>query len=350
MQLGLELHLFLEVLQINQQIFCSLIAVLAILANGFTDDSFHFVGHLGSKFHRRRRLSLQDFGDNVAGRLTSKRLSSRDHLIKHRSQAENVAARVNLKSPRLFWGHVFSGSNHHSRFAGRRRDPRRRATTCVSNVSLVQFGDPEIEYFDDAVVSHDHVVGLDIAMNNSAGMGRSQSARNLDGNINRGIQFHSATRETVAKCDSFNVFGRDKSQAICVAEFIDSENVGVIKRGHGVRLVFETPQATLISSEFRGQQFDRNLASEALILRQIDFTHSPSPQHGNDFVMGQFSAGRNGAAVAMVVHDVLRRIEYRLLQKIHGLFGRLQQTFYFFSQLGVSSAVLIEKRCACLSI
>ena len=184
--------------------------------------------HLGSKFHRRRRLSLQDFSDNVAGGLTSKCLSSRDHLIKHRSQAENVAARVNWKPTRLLWRHVFCCSDHHPRFAGRGFDRRCRATNCLSDPSLVQFGDSEIKHFDDAVVSYDHVVGLDIAMNNSAGMGRSQSARNLDGDVNRCVQLHFATRETVAKCDSFNVFRRDKSQAICVAEFVDSDNVGMI--------------------------------------------------------------------------------------------------------------------------
>src|ERR1700730_10227812 len=117
-----------------------------------------------------------------------------------------------------------------------------------------------------------------------------------------------------------------------------------------MRLMLETPQAALISSEFRCQQFDRNLAKEALVLRQIDFTHSSGSKHGNYFVMRQFSAGRNEVVVAIVIHDALCRMEHRLLQKIHGLFGRLQQTLYFLSQLGVGTAVLIEKRGARLSI
>ena len=114
--------------------------------------------------------------------------------------------------------------------------------------------------------------------------------------------------------------------------------------------MLETAQAALVSSKFRGQQFDGNLAPKTLILCQIDLTHSSGSKHGNYFVMGQFSAGRNGVVVAAVIHDALCRMEHRLLQKIHGLFGRLQQTLYFLSQFGVGSAVLIEKRHARLSI
>jgi len=82
----------------------------------------------------------------------------------------------------------------------------------------------EIEYFDDAVVSHDHVVGLDIAMNNSAGMAQPKRRIWMRCQLLRSIPF--CYPRAVPKCDSFNVFRRDKSQAIGVAEFVDSENVG----------------------------------------------------------------------------------------------------------------------------
>ena len=68
------------------------------------------------------------------------------------------------------------------------------STNCLSDPPLAQLGDSEIEDFNNSVGSNNHILGLDVAMNNSAGMSRRQSAGNLYGNVNRGIQLQPAAR------------------------------------------------------------------------------------------------------------------------------------------------------------
>ena len=64
---------------------------------------------------------------------------------------------------------------------------------------MSQLGDSEIEHFNDSVRSNNHIVGLDVAMNYSTSMRGSQSAGDLDGNVNRSIQLHPADGHFVAK-------------------------------------------------------------------------------------------------------------------------------------------------------
>ena len=74
-----------------------------------------------------------------------------------------------------------------------------RFDECLSGTSRAQLGDSEIEDFNNPVRPDNHILRFDIAMNNSTGMGRSQSAGDLDGNINRGIQFKPAAADFLAQ-------------------------------------------------------------------------------------------------------------------------------------------------------
>src|SRR5262245_16754980 len=66
--------------------------------------------------------------------------------------------------------------------------------------------------------------------------------------------------------------------ALYPADFVDSNNVRMIERGRGFRLLLESAHAVAIRCEFRRQQFERDMASERGILSQEDLTHSARPQ------------------------------------------------------------------------
>src|SRR5215472_5630651 len=62
----------------------------------------------------RLRLLLQNRAGHTELALAFKRLLARQHLIEHRAQRENVAARVEFLSFHLFWRHVLKRSYHHA--------------------------------------------------------------------------------------------------------------------------------------------------------------------------------------------------------------------------------------------
>src|SRR5271167_2178553 len=166
-------------------------------------------------------------------------------------------------------------------------------------------------------------------MNNSAGMSRSQSARNLYGNINRGIQLESAVGHSLAKGSAFDKLGSNKMQAISLPEFINGKNVGVIQSRGGVCFLFKTTQATLVMSQFGRNHFERNLASELDVLGKVNLSHASNPEQGDDFVMRQLSAG--GKHFAAIFHrHAMRHLDHGLRQEIYRFLGRMEKRLDLF--------------------
>jgi hypothetical protein len=81
----------------------------------------------------------------------------------------------------------------------------------------------------------------------------------------------------------------------------------MIERRGGSRLPFKSPDLSLVLCEVCGQEFQRNLAIEPPIEREIDFTHPACAQQGTEFVLSnplshcktrlpaRHAAGRPGA-------------------------------------------------------
>ena len=58
----------------------------------------------------------------------------------------------------------------------------------------------------------------------------------------------------------------------------------MIERGRGPGLLLEPAQAIGIARDLRGQDFDRHVAAEPLVVRPIDLAHPAAADHGNNAV------------------------------------------------------------------
>src|SRR6202162_6677033 len=68
------------------------------------------------------------------------------------------------------------------------------------------------------------------------------------------------------------------------ADLIDRDDVGVIERGSGARLLFETREPVAIRSECLRQQLDRHLATEPRVARFPDLSHPARAARGENLV------------------------------------------------------------------
>ena len=106
-----------------------------------------------------------------------------------------------------------------------------RTANCFLDASLVQFGDPEIEHFHNSVSSHNHIVGLDVTMNNSARMRRREGVGYLDCNVDSGGDLKPALEQPFGKGLALDELGSDKMQPIIgLPEFMNGQNIGMIER------------------------------------------------------------------------------------------------------------------------
>ena len=65
----------------------------------------------------------------------------------------------------------------------------------------------------------------------------------------------------------------------------------MIQCRHRSGFLFEAAQTILIARQSRREDFDGNVALEALIACAVDFTHAASAQERLDFVRAEFCAG-----------------------------------------------------------
>ena len=73
------------------------------------------------------------------------------------------------------------------------------------------------------------------------------------------------------------------------ANVVDGQDVGMVERRRGARLLLEPREAVGIGRERHGQRLDRHLPSEARVARAVHLAHAAGPDGGLDFVRSDAS-------------------------------------------------------------
>ena len=86
----------------------------------------------------------------------------------------------------------------------------------------------------------------------------------------------------------------DVGQAGGLADLVDGDDVGVVERGGGPRLLREAAHAARVGGELLGQELDRDVAVEVVVARAPDLAHPPRAQPGEELVASEPHADRGG--------------------------------------------------------
>ena len=70
----------------------------------------------------------------------------------------------------------------------------------------------------------------------------------------------------------------------CGADVVDGQDVRVVQRRRGARLLLEAAEPLGIGGERRREHLDRDLALEPRVARAIDLAHPPRPDRRKDLV------------------------------------------------------------------
>src|SRR5262249_47311024 len=152
------------------------------------------------------------------------------------AEGEDVGARVERRSPHLFWRHVAYGAQDRSRIRVWRE--RRRVGLAVQGFRPLA-REAEVQDLDPAIARHENVVGLQVAVDDTSVMGGREAERNLLGAFERAPQRERAPRETRAKRLAVEQL-RDRVRfSVVRAEIEDRKDVGMGERRNGLGLAFE---------------------------------------------------------------------------------------------------------------
>src|SRR5271154_6324290 len=149
-----------------------------------------------------------------------------------------------------------------------------------------QLRQTEVKNLHAPVASDENVFRLQIAVDDSLVMCRSETARDLLGSFNRLAQRHSA--QPVAQSLPFKKLRHQVRRALMLAKIVNGEDVGMIQRGDGLRLLLEAPQSLGIAGESSRQNLNRNVTVEPRVARPIHLAHAARSDCRYDFVRPEF--------------------------------------------------------------
>ncbi len=237
----------------------------------------------------------QDLGDGLA----AKAPSSREQLIQHGAEAEDVGPHVSGLPLRLLRRHVCRGPEHGA-FDGLRR----------VDLFVQDLGEAEVEELRGAAPGHQDVGRLEIAMQNAAPMRLFERARDRQRRSNDIVD-----GERAAKRLTLDVL----EDEIIRTEIVELADVGMVQRRDGARLLFEP-------LEVIGQPLDRDRAPQPRVAGLPHLAHAaradgrfqqvraelktrgPLGHAGDSIVMAATSCTRRQAFAARRLVDAPRRL------------------------------------------
>src|SRR6185295_18061438 len=152
-------------------------------------------------------------------------------------------------------------------------------------------GEPEVEDLETPVLRDEHVLGLQIAVDDSFVVGGREAARELEGEVEREAKGERGLEEPAPEGLTLKELGDEERATAFRADVEDGDDVGMVEGRDGPRLQLEAPQAVWIGREAGRKHLDRDVASQARVPRPVHLAHRSGAERGQDLIRAETSAG-----------------------------------------------------------
>src|SRR4249920_3095580 len=125
-----------------------------------------------------------------------KRSLAGEHFVQHSAERKNVGAGIGGLTPNLFGRHVADGAHHSSSFGA---DLLGGGVPREISFGPRELGEAEVENLHAALAGNENILRLQVAVNDSLLVGRSQSAGDVLAVVNRFAGGESAVAQAVAE-------------------------------------------------------------------------------------------------------------------------------------------------------
>ena len=231
---------------------------------------------------------VHQLGDDLLRRASGKERPPAQHLVEHAAEREDVRASVDAVARHLLRRHVAERPEDDVRSGA-----RERRTVAVERRELEPAqGQPEIQDLDGAIVGQEHVLGLEVAMDDAARVRRGQTLGDRRANVHRIAPRHWPLRQPRPKRVPLEQLHDGDGHVVDDRELVNRQDAGVRERGDGPRLGLEAPPHLGIGGDVRRHDLDGDVAIEPRVARAIHLAHAAGPDGFDDLVLGEARAGR----------------------------------------------------------
>ena len=256
-----------------------------LLVQAPVDDAPHGrrTGRRGLQEVRRGRFEHpRDHRHRVRG---AERMPAGGEFEQQHPEGEDVGADVDRPAPNLLRRHVARGAQHRAR----RRELRGRGGG--AGLRIVEAGESEVDELDAGVRGADHVVRLQVPMQDVPLVGGRESAGNLDRGVEEGGRRQRSAGQLLPQRRARHVLAHDAQGVVELLERIDGGDAGMGQAGRGARLAAQAPPAALVPGERRGQRLDRHQPAEPRVLGEVHHPHAAPAELPGDPVRTEPPAG-----------------------------------------------------------
>ena len=237
---------------------------------------------------------MQDRSEDDGGRLARERVTPGGALVQDDAERKQIGPRVQLVPRRLFGRHVGHGPS---------RDACNRAIRLVGrrarqSESRRQFRETEVQDLHVPELGQENVARLDVAVDDPLVVGRVQRIGDLDADVNQLMDLQRPVHEAVAQRAPPHQFHHDEGLSFVLVDVEDRTDVAVVQRGCRARFGSKPANRLLVLHQIIGEEFERDRAPEAEVVRPIDDAHAAGADLADDPVMVRDGGPDHGGPAA----------------------------------------------------
>ena len=245
------------------------VTLRAVFRQRLPDDGLELRRDVGAHLAQRSGRPGQDRRDDVVGRGTLERLAAGEHLVEHDAEGEHVRRRGDFGADQLLRSHVADRAHGHARAGAHERG-------CIFAPVLAELGQAEIENLRVAVRRDDHVLRLDVAVDDAGlvrgGQGRGDLCADFDDVGDR----HRAAANALAERLAIDHLHGDEAKVVMRADLVDVSDVRVMERRGRLRLLDEAVRELARVRATVVEDLDGHVALELVVARPVDLPHPAS--------------------------------------------------------------------------
>ncbi len=167
--------------------------------------------------------------------------------------------------------------------------------------ALGELGETEVENLGEAVGRDHEVAGLQVAVNNAGGMRLGEPFGGLREVAEESAEVGPLLVNEAAQGLAADHLHRDVVQRLRVGrarrahrvapDLVDGDDVGVAQLRRRPGLELEAPDAVFVAHQVEGEDLERDVAPQRLVLGQVDLAHAARAEWRDDPVVGDLVLG-----------------------------------------------------------
>ena len=148
------------------------------------------------------------------------------------------------------------------------------------------FCQPEVQNFGVTALGDKDIRRLDVAVDNSFGVGGIECVGNLDGHTEQNVRLRRLSCNPMLQRHALEKLHGDKGRAVLVINFVNGTDVGMIEGRSSLSFSFETVQSLRVFGDVIGQELQGDKAAQLEVFSFVDHAHPATAKFLEDAVVG----------------------------------------------------------------